>query len=221
MFRAKCRSPFPWFGANQKTTHPIVTFNKRNRNHLQIQTHSKIPRFAICNEACPIQQRAACTIASGNVAFSDNNSDSDEDHGRQEGENVHCDPTFEAICSSSESHLLTQEDLNDLVREFVFKKKKKEKKKVNSGSRLKGCNLLHQDCEICFFCNRQNEFKECFSQENDLVYCTDIWSARQAVGNQHDPSEWRLFIDSSQSSLKAVLLHNGNKFPSVPPSPCR
>ena len=60
-----------------------------------------------------------------------------------------------------------------------------------------------------------------FSQENDLVYCTDVWSAREALGNQHDPTEWRLFIDFSQSSLKAVLLHNGNKFPFVPPNPFR
>lgn len=29
-------------------------------------------------------------------------------------------------------------------------------------------------------------------------------------------SDWRLFIDGSTKSLKAVLLHNGNHFPSVP-----
>jgi len=28
--------------------------------------------------------------------------------------------------------------------------------------------------------------------------------------------QWRLFIDSSKVSWKAVLLHSGNKFPSVP-----
>ena len=28
--------------------------------------------------------------------------------------------------------------------------------------------------------------------------------------------DWRLFIDSSKRSLKAVLLHNGNKFASIP-----
>ena len=28
--------------------------------------------------------------------------------------------------------------------------------------------------------------------------------------------QWRLFIDSSKVSLKVVLLHNGNRFPSVP-----
>jgi len=27
---------------------------------------------------------------------------------------------------------------------------------------------------------------------------------------------WRLFIDSSKVSLKVVLLHNGNRFPSIP-----
>jgi len=37
----------------------------------------------------------------------------------------------------------------------------------------------------------------------------------ESFGNQHDPTEWRLYIDSSKISLKAVFLHNGNKFPSV------
>ncbi|ESO05353.1 hypothetical protein HELRODRAFT_171733 [Helobdella robusta] len=39
------------------------------------------------------------------------------------------------------------------------------------------------------------------------MYCLNL---------NYDPSEWRLFIDSSKLSLKAVLLHNGNHFPSVP-----
>jgi len=36
------------------------------------------------------------------------------------------------------------------------------------------------------------------------------------LGQQHDPNEWRLFIDSSNVSLKAVLLHIGNERPTVP-----
>jgi hypothetical protein len=36
----------------------------------------------------------------------------------------------------------------------------------------------------------------------------------EALGHQHNILEWRLFIASSQVSLKAVLLHNGNKYPS-------
>lgn len=36
------------------------------------------------------------------------------------------------------------------------------------------------------------------------------------IGIEYDPSSWRLFIDSSTDSLKAVLLHNKNIIPSVP-----
>ena len=32
----------------------------------------------------------------------------------------------------------------------------------------------------------------------------------------YNADEWRLFIDSSKSSLKCVILHNGNKYASVP-----
>jgi hypothetical protein len=38
----------------------------------------------------------------------------------------------------------------------------------------------------------------------------------EMFGVQHEAHDWRLFIDSSQSSLKAVLLHNGNKYASIP-----
>jgi hypothetical protein len=55
-----------------------------------------------------------------------------------------------------------------------------------------------------------------FSQENDEVFCCDVCSVTEAGGHQHNPTEWRLFIDSSKVSLKAVLLQNGNKFPSAP-----
>jgi hypothetical protein len=36
-----------------------------------------------------------------NLTFSADNSNSDEDHRQQEGENVECKPTFEASCSSN------------------------------------------------------------------------------------------------------------------------
>jgi hypothetical protein len=36
------------------------------------------------------------------------------------------------------------------------------------------------------------------------------------LGIQHNPGEWRIFIDSSKTSLKDVLLNSGNKLLSVP-----
>jgi len=35
-------------------------------------------------------------------------------------------------------------------------------------------------------------------------------------GHEYNPDQWRLFIDSSKMSLQLVLLHEGNRFPSVP-----
>ena len=52
--------------------------------------------------------------------------------------------------------------------------------------------------------------------ERGLVACTDIDGLMQTLNINHNPLDWRLFIDSSQLSLKAVLLHNGNTLPSIP-----
>jgi len=38
----------------------------------------------------------------------------------------------------------------------------------------------------------------------------------EVLGHECNPDQWRLFIDSSKVNLNVVLLHNGNKFPSVP-----
>ena len=127
-----------------------------------------------------------------NLTFSSDNSDSDDDHGQQEGDNADCYPTYEASCSSFKLPVLTQGDLNNLVHDLNLSIKQAEV----SGFCRKGWNLLHQDTEICFFHNRQNEFKEFFSQENGLVFCYDVCFVVEAVGHQHNPTEWCLFIDS-------------------------
>ena len=57
------------------------------------------------------------------------------------------------------------------------------------------------------------EFSVYFDVIDDLCYCKDskdVEGLFSAVGIYHDPTQWRLFIDSSTKSLKAVLLHNGN-----------
>jgi hypothetical protein len=77
------------------------------------------------------------------------------------------------------------------------------------GSRLKGWNFSTKILKMCFFPNLQNEFKEFFSQENDLVFGNDVCSVIEALRHQHDPNEWHLFTDSSKVSIKAVL-HNRN-----------
>ena len=38
----------------------------------------------------------------------------------------------------------------------------------------------------------------------------------EVLGHEYNPDQWRLFTDSSKVSFKVVLLHNGNRFLSVP-----
>ena len=67
-----------------------------------------------------------------NMTLSDSES-SDEDVG-QANNSMDCDPTFAGACSSNEQHMLTQRDLNDIVRDLNLSKKQAEL----LGSRLKG-----------------------------------------------------------------------------------
>jgi len=52
--------------------------------------------------------------------------------------------------------------------------------------------------------------------ERGFVACTDIDGLMQTLNINHSPLDWRLFIDSSNLNLKAVLLHSGNTLPSIP-----
>jgi hypothetical protein len=51
--------------------------------------------------------------------------------------------------------------------------------------------------------------------EGTLVACKDVEGLLTALNMSHCSDEWRLVIDSSKFSLKAVLLHNGNVLPSI------
>ena len=71
-------------------------------------------------------------------------SDSESSDDLGQANNMDCDPTVAGASSSSEPHLLTQGDLNDIVRDLILSKKQAEL----LGSRLKGWNLLRQDTNV-------------------------------------------------------------------------
>jgi len=77
-------------------------------------------------------------------------------------------------------------------------------------------NLLKENVRISLYCKRYEDLVQFFEMERDLVACTYIDGLMQTVNINHNPLDWRLFIDSSKLSLKAVLLHNGNTLPSIP-----
>jgi len=67
-----------------------------------------------------------------------------------------------------------------------------------------------------FFRGRHEEFKDFLSQEDGVVFGNDICSVIEVLGHEINLDQWRLFIDSSKVSWKVVILHNGNRFHSVP-----
>ena len=69
---------------------------------------------------------------------------------------------------------------------------------------------------ISVYHKRHEDLVHFFKMERGLVACTDIDALMQTLYINHNPLDWRLFIDSSKLSLKAVLLHNGNTLPSIP-----
>lgn len=105
--------------------------------------------------------------------------------------------------------LFTQEELNDLTRDLALSKSSAQ----ILASRLAEKNLLEKDVLFYWYRNREQEFRQYFSQDKDLslVYCTDIPGLINKLGLPYDSKEWRLFVDSSSNSLKAVLLNIGNK----------
>lgn len=113
---------------------------------------------------------------------------------------------------TSEPIPFTQSELNDLVRDLGLPKDSAEV----LGSRLKEKKLLASGTSFSWYRNREKDLVSFFSKEGDLVYCNNVPGVMASFNVEYVPEDWRLFIDSSKRSLKAVLLHNGNKYASVP-----
>ena len=102
--------------------------------------------------------------------------------------------------------------MDDLIRNLCLTKSEAEL----STSRPNEWNLLGDDCKSTAYRNRHLDFSVYFDVTEDLCYCKDVEGLFSAVRIDRNPTQWRLFIDSSIKSLKAVLIHDGNIYPSIP-----
>ena len=120
-------------------------------------------------------------------------------------------------CSSKDPHFPNQNELDDRTRDLGLTKAKAE----ILSSHLKEWNLLAPSCKISKPRKQHVIFANFYAMSSDsdhslLCYCTDIQGLFQEIGIAYSASDWHLFIDRSKRSLKAVLLHNGNVYPSIP-----
>ncbi|GBL75050.1 hypothetical protein AVEN_243837-1 [Araneus ventricosus] len=105
----------------------------------------------------------------------------------------------------------SQSEFNDLVRDLGLFKDGVEL----LASRLKNKNLPTPGTSFPWYKHQEKEFTQFFSKEGNLVFHNDVQGLKKCF-DISDPSEWRLFIDSSKTSLKTALLPNGNSFTSLP-----
>jgi hypothetical protein len=108
--------------------------------------------------------------------------------------------------------LFSQPELNDLICPLNLPKNAAEA----LGSRLKVKNLFPPKANFSWYRHRERDLTSYFSEDGSMVYCKDISGLISCFGVHYDTSDWRLFTDSSLSSLKDVLLHNGNVFAPIP-----
>ena len=59
------------------------------------------------------------------------------------------------------------------------------------------------------------EFSVYYEVAGHLCFCKDIPGLFEAFAYEYMPKDWRLFINSSNKSLNAVLLHSGNLYPFI------
>lgn len=67
------------------------------------------------------------------------------------------------------------------------------------------------------FCIRDEKSRDYFNLDKEIssVYSDNVNDFVATMSLASGPTEWRLFVDTSIRSLKAVLLYNDNKISSV------
>ena len=116
-------------------------------------------------------------------------------------------------CSLDRRSPFKQLQLNDLIRDLYLLKQSAKL----LASKLQEKNLLYPGISVTFYWKKEEKYLKFFTFEDGLVFCIDVHHLLLIVGlREYKPKEWRLFINSLKRSLKCVLLHNGNKFGSIP-----
>ena len=99
--------------------------------------------------------------------------------------------------------MISQAKLDDLVCDLSLSKEKSEL----LGSRLKEWKLLQGGATVSHFRNGHCKLAAYYAVEHGVCICHDLTGLMKELVNKYVAEEWRLFIDSSSSSLKAALLN--------------
>lgn len=205
----------------------IASFNTKNKHSIKYANVQSVTRPSPHTPENPIPEFKSKSLESDFDVEEEEEEEEDEyekdresKKRRQNDENSKNEDDFKVVYSSNElrssfgkSSTFNQAELNDLNRDLGNTKDES----MILASRLQEKGVLSQEVTFTWYKHREEEFIKYFSEEQSLVYCRDISGLITALGlKTYVPNEWRLFIDSSTQSFKAALLHNGNKYASVP-----
>ncbi|GFR26544.1 uncharacterized protein TNCT_554851 [Trichonephila clavata] len=101
-----------------------------------------------------------------------------------------------------------QAETNDIVRDHDLPK--------YLSSRLQQWNPLLPGVKVAESRTREKNIFHFFEKKEQVVACIDVNDLMNFMNISYDPNNWRLFLDSSEFSLKTLLLHNGSLLLSIP-----
>ena len=96
-----------------------------------------------------------------------------------------CNSEFEDESNTNCPHLITQQELNDLVRDLNLPKSKSEL----LGSWLQQWNLLAPGTKVTVYRRRSELFSTLFSKDGELFYCNDIFELIHTLVGNYDPND--------------------------------
>jgi hypothetical protein len=175
----------------------VKGFSKKNRHGIQYPNLASAIR--------PVPHCDEIKVPVPPTSLQEESSDSSSNSSKEDADD-------EYAFTDSKPKLMSQDDLDDLVRDLDLPKESAEL----LGSRLHERNFLSAGTTFSWYRHREKDFVEFFSLKDTLVYCNNVQGLVNKMGKEYDPKEWRLFIDSSNRSLKGVLLYNGNELASLP-----
>ena len=208
-------------------------FNTKNRHKIEYPSlpsailpvpHSELNPVPVFKKLPPLQTTPFYAIQQNPIedteaSNSEIQTDDEFDSETEDSEGMSTESEFEYSHSVSSNksqslpQLFNQFKLNDLIRDLNLSKDQS----LVLASRLKEKTLLSPGTSVAFYKERKSSFQQFYHAKDSFVFCPNIENLLLELGIEtYDASEWRLFIDSSKRSLKCVLLHNGNRFGSIP-----
>lgn len=124
------------------------------------------------------------------------------------------DVSYQPSQQSENVKKLPQNALNKVVRKLNLSQKQAEL----LARELKSAKVLDPRVKVTGYRFREEPFIKYFvpSENNTYAFCHNIFGLMSARNVEYVADEWRLFIDSSKSGLKGVLLFHDNSLKPVP-----